>query len=62
MPRGALGAPRRSTVGRESGDEEDPVYLLVCVLDAPAHLSAVLDGWTEAGVLGITVLESIGVQ
>ena len=38
------------------------MYLLFCVLDNPAHLAAVLDGWTEAGVLGITVLDSTGVQ
>lgn len=38
------------------------MYLLVCVLDNPSHLSAVLDGWTEAGVQGITVLDSTGVQ
>jgi len=38
------------------------MYLLICVLDNPAHLSAVLDGWTEAGVSGVTVLDSTGVQ
>jgi len=38
------------------------MYLLVCVLDNPSHLTAVLDGWTQAGVLGITVLDSTGVQ
>ena len=38
------------------------MYLLVCVLDNPSYLTAVLDGWTQAGVLGITVLDSTGVQ
>ena len=38
------------------------MYLLVCVLDNPSHLKDVLDGWTQAGVLGITVLDSTGVQ
>jgi hypothetical protein len=38
------------------------MYLLVCVLDNPAHLTALLDGWTQAGVLGITVLDSTGVE
>ncbi len=38
------------------------MYLLVCVLDNPSHLTAVLDGWTAAGVSGVTVLDSIGVQ
>jgi hypothetical protein len=38
------------------------MYLLVCVLDNPSHLTTVLDGWTQAGVSGITVLDSTGVQ
>jgi len=38
------------------------MFLLFCVLDNPDHLTAVLDGWMEAGVLGITVVESTGVQ
>lgn len=38
------------------------MYLLVCVLDNPSHLTAVLDGWTDAGVMGVTVLDSTGVQ
>jgi len=38
------------------------MYALVCVLDNPSHLNAVLDGWSEAGVQGITVLESTGMQ
>ncbi len=38
------------------------MYLLVCVLDDPEKLTAVLEGWTQAGVGGITVLESTGVQ
>jgi hypothetical protein len=41
---------------------EASMYLLVCVLDNPANLNAVLKGWTQAGVLGITVLDSTGVQ
>jgi hypothetical protein len=38
------------------------MYVLVCVLDNPTHLSAVLDGWANAGILGITVLDSTGIQ
>jgi nitrogen regulatory protein P-II 1 len=38
------------------------MYLLMCVLDNSSLLSAVLDGWTQAGVLGITVLDSTGVE
>jgi hypothetical protein len=50
-------------VGQQIPDyEEKTMYLLVCVLDNPSHLTAVLDGWTQAGVLGITVLDSTGVQ
>jgi hypothetical protein len=42
-------------------NQEANVYLLVCVLDNPTHLTAVLEGWTQAGVLGITVLDSTGI-
>lgn len=38
------------------------MYLLICVLDNPSHLTAVLEGWSQAGVLGITVIDSTGVQ
>lgn len=38
------------------------MYLLVCVLDNPALLSAVLDRWARAGVIGITVLDSTGIE
>lgn len=38
------------------------MYLLVCVLDDSEKLNALLESWTQAGVAGITVLESTGVQ
>lgn len=38
------------------------MYMLIAVIDNPAHLTAVLDGWSEAGVQGITILESTGVH
>jgi hypothetical protein len=38
------------------------MYLLVMVLDDVEHLSGVLNAWTEAGVPGITILESTGVN
>ncbi len=38
------------------------MYLLVCVLDDSEKLTALLESWTQAGVAGITVLESTGVQ
>jgi nitrogen regulatory protein PII len=36
--------------------------LLLFVLDNPCHLEAVLDAWTDAGVPGVTILESTGVH
>ncbi|GIK54858.1 MAG: hypothetical protein BroJett015_05210 [Chloroflexota bacterium] len=38
------------------------MYLLVMVLDDAARLSEVLAAWTAAGVPGITILESTGVN
>lgn len=38
------------------------MYLLICVLDDPEKLTTLLESWTEAGVAGITVLDSTGVQ
>ncbi|MCP4358860.1 MAG: hypothetical protein GY796_12645 [Chloroflexi bacterium] len=38
------------------------MYLLVMVLDDTEHLNGVLSAWTEAGVPGITILESTGVN
>jgi len=36
--------------------------LLVLVLDDPALLDRVLDAWLDAGVCGLTVLDSTGVE
>jgi len=38
------------------------MYLLVMVLDDMEHLNEILTAWTEAGVPGITILESTGVN
>jgi nitrogen regulatory protein PII len=38
------------------------MYMLIAVIDNPAHLTAVLDGWSKAGVQGITILDSTGVH
>jgi nitrogen regulatory protein P-II 1 len=38
------------------------MYLIFLVLDNPSMLDEVLTGWTEAGVSGVTVIESTGVQ
>lgn len=38
------------------------MYMLIVVIDNPAHLTAVLDGWSNAGVQGITILDSTGVH
>lgn len=38
------------------------MYMLMMVLDDSSHLNAVLEAWQEAGVHGITILESTGVN
>lgn len=38
------------------------MYLMICVLDDTSHLEAVLEAWTKAGIPGVTILESTGVQ
>lgn len=38
------------------------MYLLIMVLDDLEHLNEVLSAWTDAGVPGITILESTGVN
>jgi hypothetical protein len=37
------------------------MYMLVMVLDDSAHLNDVLSAWEQAGVHGVTILESTGV-
>ncbi len=36
------------------------MHMLMMVLDDSEHLNEVLDAWTEAGVRGVTILESTG--
>jgi hypothetical protein len=38
------------------------MYLLVMVLDDVAHRDEVLQAWVEAGVGGVTILESTGIN
>ena len=38
------------------------MYMIVLVLDNPDQLDKVLEAWMEAGVRGITVLDSTGVH
>ena len=38
------------------------MYILVMVLDDAEHLNDVLNAWTQAGVPGITILESTGIN
>lgn len=38
------------------------MYMLIMVLDDTSQLNAVLAGWQQAGVRGVTVLESTGVN
>jgi hypothetical protein len=38
------------------------MYMLIMVLDDVAHLDGVLQAWVAAGVKGVTVLESTGIN
>ncbi len=38
------------------------MYMLIMVLDNSEHLGGVLDAWTRAGVRGVTILESTGLN
>ncbi|MFQ5399623.1 MAG: hypothetical protein ACE5E7_08505 [Anaerolineae bacterium] len=38
------------------------MYMLIMVLDDSARLNDVLSAWVEAGVKGVTILESTGVN
>ncbi len=38
------------------------MYLLMMVLDDSAHLNDVLEAWVGAGVKGVTILESTGIN
>ena len=38
------------------------MYMLMMVLDDSAHLNDVLRAWVEAGVKGVTIMESTGVN
>lgn len=38
------------------------MYMLIMVLDDSAHLNEVLQAWINAGVQGVTILESTGIN
>lgn len=38
------------------------MYMLVMVLDDTAHLNDVLNAWDQAGVAGVTIIESTGLN
>jgi hypothetical protein len=38
------------------------MYMIVCVIDQPEQLNAVLHAWKENGITGITILESTGLH
>lgn len=38
------------------------MYMLIMVLDDMSHLNDVLQAWTDAGVQGVTILESTGLN
>jgi hypothetical protein len=45
-----------------SKGEERMSYMLIMVLDDVAHLNDVLQAWIQAGVRGVTILESTGLN
>jgi len=57
-----LGKWARRRLAMTLGDKERTIYVLVLVLDDSAHLQDVLEAWQDAGVPGITVLDSTGVR
>lgn len=38
------------------------MYMIVCVIDQPEHLNAVLTAWRKNGINGVTILESTGLH
>jgi hypothetical protein len=40
----------------------NPMYMIWFVLDDPDRLDEVLDAWEKAGIRGVTIVESTGIQ
>jgi hypothetical protein len=38
------------------------MYTILCVVDDTGKLDAILDAWRNAGILGITIIESTGLH
>ena len=38
------------------------MFIILCVLDQPDHLNAVLQAWQQHGIKGVTMLESTGLH
>lgn len=38
------------------------MFMIVCVIDQPEHLSRVLHAWRDNGITGVTILESTGLH
>jgi len=38
------------------------MYMILCVIDKPDHLNAVLQEWQQNGITGVTILESTGLH
>jgi len=38
------------------------MFLILCVIDQPDHLNAVLQAWQQNGIRGVTILESTGLH
>lgn len=36
------------------------MFMILCVIDQPEYLNAVLKSWKEIGITGVTILESTG--
>ena len=38
------------------------MYMILCVIDQPDHLEAVLQAWQQLGLTGVTIVESTGLH
>lgn len=38
------------------------MYMILCIIDQPEHLNAILAAWRENGIGGVTIIESTGLH
>ena len=38
------------------------MYIILCVIDQPEHLTRLLQAWRQDGITGVTILESTGLH